>query len=372
MIDWFLPGYKAGGQIRSCANMATALHNEFDIYVITSDRDLGDNHTYSGILPDEWNTLDNGLKVFYISHQHLNYSFIKKLIVEVQPGRIYLNSMFSWKFTVLPLLAGLTSYKNRRIILAPRGMLHEGALQYKKVKKKVFINAFKIAGLHKRITFHATDETERKDIHHTFGNRAEIRLVQDFNTSTQQPFQTIEKNAGELKCLFVSRIAPKKNLLYLLSLLAQVTVSLHLVIVGPVEEESYWNECRQAITRLPANVSVSQVGAIPHAQLEKVYLDHHIFILPTFGENFGHVIFESLLHGRPVLTSDKTPWHNLEEKKAGWTVSLQNPEGFLEVIRTAAAWTQEAFEEHAGAAWRYAQGYIREAGLTNKYVDLFS
>jgi len=39
--------------------------------------------------------------------------------------------------------------------------------------------------------------------------------------------------------------------------------------------------------------------------------DYDAFIFPTLGENFGHVIIESLSAGCPVLCSDQTPWNDV-------------------------------------------------------------
>ena len=370
MIDWFLPGYKAGGQIQSCANLALALQSNIHIYIVSTDRDLGDTAAYPDIQPDAWNKLSNGLQVFYVSPQNLRYSFLKKITGQVQPHCIYLNSMFSWPFTVLPLLI---YYRNKEVkmVLAPRGMLHAGALSQRKLKKTVFLQVFKTIRLQSKVLFHATNNTEVEDIRQAMGSGVKTALVQDFNATTQQPFQTVRKEPGKLKCLFIARVVRHKNLLFLLLVLEQLTVRVSLVIAGPVEEEDYWAECRQVISRLPANITVHYAGAVPHRELEKIYLDHHLFTLPTLGENFGHVIFESLLHGRPVLLSNKTPWHDLQQKDAGWTAEL-DPQKFLSVIQTAAAWNQEAFDRHAKAAWQYARDYIRKGDLVNKYVDLFS
>ena len=172
--------------------------------------------------------------------------------------------------------------------------------------------------------------------------------------------------------MFVSRVAQKKNLLYLLLLLQQITTRIHLTIAGPVEEPGYWAECSQAIGRLPAHITVSQAGAVPHAELGEIYRSHHLFVLPTFGENFGHVIFESLLHGRPVLISDKTPWKNLQQTGAGWAFELDKKDRFLSSIQSAGSWNQQDFDVHAKAAWQYAHDYIKRGDLVNKYVDLFS
>ena len=37
----YLPGYKAGGPIRSIANMVDQLGDEFDFRIVAGDRDLG-------------------------------------------------------------------------------------------------------------------------------------------------------------------------------------------------------------------------------------------------------------------------------------------------------------------------------------------
>lgn len=369
MIDWFLPGYKAGGQIQSCANLALALHDRFDIYIITSDRDLGEAAPYPGVQPDAWNRLDNDLSVFYVSPPNLRYGFLKKVAEQVGPDCVYLNSMFSWPFTVLPLLIYRKS-RAVKLVLAPRGMLHAGALSQRKGKKTIFLQVFKAIGLQGKVLFHATNEKEEADIRQVMGSDVQIKLVQDFNATVQQPFQTAAKESGTLKCLFVARVVRHKNLLFLLSLLERLSGRVRLVVAGPVEEEDYWTACKQVISRLPANVSVHHAGALPHRELEKIYLDNHLFVLPTLGENFGHAIFESLLYGRPVLLSDKTPWHDLQEQEAGWTTPLEQDK-FLSILQTAAGWNQQAFDQHAKAAWQYAHNYIQKGDLTNKYVDLF-
>ena len=41
-IDWFLPGYKAGGPIQSVVNLINHLGHEYDFDVVTSNKDLGE------------------------------------------------------------------------------------------------------------------------------------------------------------------------------------------------------------------------------------------------------------------------------------------------------------------------------------------
>ncbi|MFT3825779.1 MAG: glycosyltransferase [Chitinophagaceae bacterium] len=370
-VDWFLPGYKAGGQVQSCANLAFAIQHEMEVYVVTSDRDLGDTSPYLSIIPDAWNDLDK-IRVRYISPGNLNYATIRSIITVVNPDCIYLNSMFSVHFTVMALVACIYNKEVKaKIVLAPRGMLHQGALQFKKIKKQFFLKSFRILQLQKRIVFHATDKTEKDDIQKVFGLKAMLQYVNDFPASRQRPLLSTDKRPGSLRCIFVSRISPKKNLLLLLEVLRQVKSSVALTVVGPVEEEAYWKQCQQAIKTLPGNIAVTHLGAVANHALHELYQQHHLFTLLTHGENFGHVIFESLLSGRPVLISDQTPWQQLQQKKTGWNISLKEQGKFVEAMEAAAAWDQQQFDEYCNASWQFAHQYILENNLKSEYLNLF-
>jgi len=280
--------------------------------------------------------------------------------------------MFSFSFTLLPIEVCRYDNLNIKIVLAPRGMLHKGALQYKKFKKKIFFHAFKVRGFQKRITFHATDVTEEADIKNVFGKKCNVHYVIDFPSIKQDPLEIIDKKTGFLKCVFVSRISPKKNLVFLISLLKKVKASISLSIVGPVEEESYWNRCLEMIKTLPSNIHVTYLGAIPNHELPSIYRQNHLFILPTHGENFGHVIFESLLSGRPVLISDHTPWENLESQKIGWDLPLSESQLFLNRIEESAGWSQDQFNYYCISSWKFAQTYNKNSNLEKEYLELLS
>ena len=79
-IDWYLPGYRGGGPIQSCANLIAHLNDNYDFYVVTRDTDYCETQPYQGIKSNEWNTLSNGTKVFYISSDNVKASTINKII----------------------------------------------------------------------------------------------------------------------------------------------------------------------------------------------------------------------------------------------------------------------------------------------------
>jgi hypothetical protein len=96
-----------------------------------------------------------------------------------------------------------------RIILAPRGMLHKGALKRKYFKKYIFLRLFRFIGWHKRLLFHATDNQESQDIRHFFTKEAKIVVAENIPSTSQDQWKPKQKEAGELSCVFVYRIHPK-------------------------------------------------------------------------------------------------------------------------------------------------------------------
>ncbi|HEY6902556.1 MAG TPA: hypothetical protein VI233_17985, partial [Puia sp.] len=121
--DWYAPGYKAGGPIRSCVNFVGHMKEDYDVYVFTSDRDLNSSEPYEGIEPDCWFSPDGKAQLYYCSPGRLSWGHIKEQLLMIQPDFIYLNSMFSPKFTILPLLISRLKGIRSKIVLSPRGML---------------------------------------------------------------------------------------------------------------------------------------------------------------------------------------------------------------------------------------------------------
>jgi glycosyltransferase involved in cell wall biosynthesis len=371
MVDWFTPGYKAGGPIQSCFNVAWSLKEAYEIYVFTSDRDLGAELPYEGIESDKWiQNLHPSINVYYANKEKLNTRLVKKIISDIAPDYIYLNHLFSPLFVVYPLWLNWKGDTKSKVVVCPRGALYDSALAIKKYKKIPFLHFFKWLGINKKIRFHATNTREKNAILKFFPG-SEIMIADNLPNSQQNDFCTVSKTVGKLKCIFVSRIHPIKNLHFLLELLRYVKADLQLSIIGPIENVNYWQECNVSIQKLPPNIEVVYLGAVPNNQLSGLFLQHHLFILPTTGENFGHAIFESFLSGRPVLISDQTPWQDLENAAVGWDISLDKKDAFITAIDTAASWDQEKFNFHAKSAWNFAEKYISNPGLKNQYSALF-
>ena len=125
---------------------------------------------------------------------------------------------------------------------------------------------------------------------------------------------------------------------------AVVKQNIQLTIAGPSEDENYWQQCKNVIENLPKNITVNYIGEITPQQVMPLIKEHHLYCLPTQGENFGHSIFEAFMIGRPVLISNKTPWLKLNQKQAGWEVDITTQNCLVTYIEQAAMWQQQEFD----------------------------
>ncbi len=372
LVDWFAPGYKAGGPIQSCVNFAFAMKKDFSIHVLTTDTDHGETEPYTGIASETWtNNLHPDIRVYYLRKAGLTRERVREQIEAVKPDFVYLNHLFSPLFVVYPLWLKYRGRIEGQVVICPRGALYDSALAVKTWKKTPFLRLFRWLGLHRRVLFHATNEREKTAILQYFPG-SKVLIADNLPNMNQPAFASCRKQVGSVRFIFVARLVAIKNLRFFLDALEKVKSNVELTVVGPVEDKAYWEDCQARIAQLPHNVSVNYLGPRRNDELMPLLQMHHIFVLPTTGENFGHSIFEALLAGRPVLISDQTPWLGLTAKKAGWDLPLNDPAGFTRVVEEIAGWDQARFDEWARSAWEYAHRFIENPELFHQYIQLFA
>jgi glycosyltransferase involved in cell wall biosynthesis len=369
-VDWYLPAYKAGGPIQSISNLVSRLKNEFDISVMTSNTDLGEPLDLEGNAINTWVNKD-GYRVIYLDAAHQNKTFYNKLFNENEFDTVYFNSLFSVKFTLLPFW--LLKDKKIRRVLATRGMLGKGALAIKPLKKRIFLSVFKMLNLHKKVVWHATAQTEAHEIETHFGPERTIQLAPNLSALNSKTCPERHKEPNLLNLFFLSRIAVKKNLKGALVALSKVSHSykINFSIIGPIEENVYWEKCLAVIKATPANLEVNYLGGIPNYELAECLKDKHVLFLPTYAENFGHVIMESWQNGCPVIISDQTPWTKLKTNKLGFDIPLDKESEFIAAIERLASMSQTEYDLWSKSAFNYAKKFIENPEVLEQNKALF-
>jgi len=307
----------------------------------------------------------------YLDAQHQNKKFYEKLFLEHPIDVVYFNSLFSIKFTLLPFW--ILKNKPIRRVLATRGMLGKGALAIKPLKKKLFLTCFKLMKLHKKVIWHATAPSEADEIKTHFGENRTILLAPNLSAILKHSFVQREKQQNQISIFFLSRIAVKKNLVGALNLLENINRDhkVHFTIIGPIDDKAYWKKCMLKIKSLPKHIEVNYKGAIPNHELAEHLKHQHLLLLPTYGENFGHVIMESWQNGCPVLISDQTPWRNLKQDKLGFDIAIDNENDFIESLEYFSAMSQSEFSEWSKSAYNYADQFIKNPKVLEQNKALF-
>ena len=81
LADYFLPGFRAGGPIRSLANLVEQLGDEFHFRIITRDRDFGERQAYSDTAANQWQPVGKA-QVNYLSPPRFLPGLLKSVIVD--------------------------------------------------------------------------------------------------------------------------------------------------------------------------------------------------------------------------------------------------------------------------------------------------
>lgn len=334
----YLPGYKSGGPVQSIANLVDALGDEFQFRVVTADRDLGGQTTYKNIHTGRWYAVGKA-EVLYLPPLEQSLRGVARILRDTPHDRLYLNSFFNPRFTTLPLLVRhLGLAPKAPIILAPRGEFSVSALEIKARRKRGFIAFCKAVGLHRGLTWQASSAYEMADIRRVMGEQtANIYVASDLPRAARPGAPHHVRPSGTaLRIVFLSRVAPMKNLLLALQVLLDVRVPVRFTIIGPREDLAYWARCAELIAKLPPNIKIDVQDGVPSFEVVDRLAKHDLFFLPTLGENFGHVIAEALEAGIRLLISDRTPWRGLAEAGVGYALSLDDPAAFRAAIEAEA------------------------------------
>lgn len=362
--DYFTPAYKAGGPIQSLANLVSTLNGDYNFKVITSAYDKGEKTPLKNIQTDKW-IHSQGAGIYYWGGS------LRKLFSVVKEYRsnkyaiIYINGIYSPVFNILPLL-----FSKTKIVLAPRGMLHDGALSQKSIKKKVYLFFFKLFRWHRKVVFHATDNKEKEFIQQQFSGNVTVLVAPNIPKNIGL-LPILSKIPGELTLVSIALISPMKNIHLVLLSLLNIVGKVIYNIYGPVINTEYWNECLTIIKKLPGNIQVTYHGGLPPARVGEVLASNHVFILPSVSENFGHAIFESFSAGKPVITSNNTPWKNLADLKAGWNTET-TIENLTAIIKKVISLDENEYSAFCKGAKQLADDYLRNAHFSTAYKKLFA
>lgn len=362
LIGRYLPGYKDGGPIRTWINVTEALGDEYQFCIATLDRDRGDDHPYPGIRYNEWNCVGKA-RVWYV--KQFSVKLIRKLAQEAD--LVYSCGFYDHYGYSALILNRLRLLCGKPLVVAPMGTFSAGALSHNALKKKLFINGCKWLGLFNNMKWSVTSELELADVRKNIGNTADCIIAEDLPRTNVPGIAARRAANNVLRLVFLSRICPQKNLLGAIKCLEQVRSEVEFTIFGPREDAAYWESCKSRLEKLPGNIRWYYAGDVPSEDVQRKFQQNDVFLFPTLGENYGHVIFEALSVGCIPVISDQTPWGIIAEKNAGYVLRLSEKmtdfaEALDQLSEMEAHQRMQMAERAVQIAWEKVERSKRETG----------
>jgi glycosyltransferase involved in cell wall biosynthesis len=209
------------------------------------------------------------------------------------------------------------------LVLAPRGMMSDWAWQHHRWQK-FLVNSFVHPGaLAGAAGWHATSREEADDIRRrgftqpvcVAPNGVGVPADEALAMAGAHWRKICPSAANRRVALFYSRFHRKKRLRELIDLWSASATGDWLLLLAGLPEEYSVAEINGWITAAQAGSRIAVFDSTGHPP---PYAAASLFLLPSHSENFGLVVAEALAAGVPVLTTDGTPWRELDSRGAGW------------------------------------------------------
>ena len=347
----YLPGYRDGGPVRSIVNLTEWLGDEYDIRIMCLDRDHGDVTAYPDIKTGEFNIVGKA-KVWYTPA--FAGEDIEKLAKDADV--VYCCGPYN-DYARLAMRLKKEDRIKAPLYVASMGSFSPEAFKIKGFKKRLYVTYMKLTGMFGNVTWSVTSVREEQELKKIIGSKARCVIASDLPRQGPSEHKHIKEKDG-LKLCFVSRISRKKNLMAIPEILDKIDekYSISLDVYGTDEDAGYLGECTRKLDSLVsehANIAWEYKGEADSEKIPEIFAGYDAFLFPTLGENYGHVIAESLAAGCIPVISDTTPWLNLDEKGCGYVCRLGDNDAFRKALTVLASMTQDELKARQDKCYEY-------------------
>lgn len=254
-------------------------------------------------------------------------------------------------------------------IVAPHGMLEPWSLGVHKYRKLWALRTYQGQVLSGAAAIHATSQMEAHNLRRLPWIRSPIHVIPNAVELPARFHQAPREDGGDKTLLFLSRVHQKKGLEILLRAWQQVRpTGWRLLIVGS-GEDSYVRQLKQFCV-LRSIQGVEFLGHVDGEAREEMFMRASATVLPTYSENFGNIVAESLVRGLPVITTTGTPWSVIRERKLGWYVhpeASQLKAALEQLISTPAA----ELHEMGQRGRQYALTHLTTEAVRDQLLQMY-
>jgi len=364
----YKPAYVYGGPTMSVSKLSEEMAKAgCTVEVFTTTANGFDEVPVAPNIP----TNVDGIKVTYFKritgdHTHFSPALLKKLWKEVRGfDAVHIHA---WWNLVSVLSCWIALRRGVPVIVSPRGTLSSYSFTNKNDLPKKIIHKLLGKSLLRRSTIHVTSDREKEAMEilvkpkHIFNIPNFIALPDNIANA---PAITDDR----LKLIFLSRIEEKKGLEILFDALPNVSVPYHLTIAGD-GDAIYVDGLKSLAEKNGISARISWVGFQSENKFNLLQ-QHDLMVLPSYDENFGNVVIESLSVGTAVLISNNVGLAAyVEQNNFGW-VCVNYAAAFASVISQLNT-ENTRLKSTREIAPAKVRADFDEKKLVNQYMDMYN
>ncbi|WP_225464659.1 glycosyltransferase family 4 protein [Vibrio vulnificus] len=179
----------------------------------------------------------------------------------------------------------LLNRRSRNGIVIESSIKETNLTGYKGILKRLIVS---------RVKYAFPSGILQSEILSALGFKGTIKHTHGVGITSLMQVSTIRKERKTYRYLYVGRISQEKNIDYLVQTFNNN--GRELTIVGNGPDLHFLKE--------KANENIKFTGYINNSELDEIYLNHDVFILPSISEPWGLVIDEAIMYGLPVIVSE--------------------------------------------------------------------
>lgn len=313
----------------------------------------------------------DGVKVTYFKrvtkdHSHFSPALLKHLWRTVKSfDAVHIHA---WWNLVSVLSCWIAIKRGVPVIVSPRGTLSVYSFSNKNNLAKSLMHGLIGKRLLKKSAIHVTSEREKQAMAELIAPKQVFNIPNFIKLPGQVTFMP-PPDDGYLNLIFLSRVEEKKGLEILFNALASVNIPYRLAIAGD-GDPVYVQKLRTLAAELDIARNVNWLGFVKDDKFE-ILQQHDLMVLPSYDENFGNVVIESLGVGTAVLISKNVGLANyVEDNNLGW-VCDNDAASFSKLINLIGNEKDQLNRIRREAVNRIKNDFNEEV-LRKKYEDMYA
>ena len=297
-----------------------------------------------------------GVKAYYFNYffnRYLSFKFYIWLIFNI--NKFDFVQLTSYFFPITWFSALICNITKTPFSIAPRGELEDNAIKFNRPIKIILHKIF-LKFLYGKVKFIMVTSIQELEFSKKYFNEKMIfELIPNY-IEISKIGKLLEVDILKKKnILYLGRLHPKKGIANLIKAyfsLNESIINSHLLLITGTGELNYVNSLKELVDSSKYNERVIFLGHKQGVEKEKIYKQSKVLVLPSYSENFGNVVLESLSHSIPVISSKYTPWKSLEENKCGFWVE-NSPNELAAKLKDLLTMEDQKYIKYATNSYNY-------------------